>query len=246
MSVNQSTASISGFLFIDKPIGPTSHDIVDEVRRVLGGRRIGIKVGHAGTLDPLASGLLIIGVGPATKQLSRLVGLPKTYEVEITLGATSATDDAEGPIMINSKSEILNPKIVSHTLKKFIGGQTQVPPIYSAKKQNGQRLYKIARRGGTVAIQPHRIVIHDIKLIKYNYPTLRLTVHCASGTYIRSLARDIGSSLGTGGYVSQLRRTAVGPFGIDEATPFSDEKGDNQSMDWRLRPVAETLQQLEN
>src|SRR3989338_8347104 len=159
MSVNYAPA---GFLFIDKPVGPTSHDVVDEVRRALGGRRTGIKVGHAGTLDPLASGLLVIGVGATTKLLSRLVGLPKTYEVVITLGATSATDDAEGPIQKNPNDQIPMANEIEGVLKNFIGEQEQIPPTFSAKKQEGQRLYKIARRGNAIAIKSHRITIFNI------------------------------------------------------------------------------------
>ena len=231
MSVNY---ALAGFLFIDKPVGPTSHDVVDKVRRALGGRRTGIKVGHAGTLDPLASGLLVIGVGATTKLLSRLVGLPKTYEVEITLGATSATDDAEGPIQKNPNDQILGPRPISpgltisndveQTLKNFIGEQEQIPPTFSAKKQEGQRLYKIARRGNAIAIKSHRITIFNIELVKYEYPRMRLKVHCSSGTYIRALARDIGSALKTGGYVSVLRRTAIGPFVIAQGIPLEKFK----------------------
>jgi len=221
MSVNYAPA---GFLFIDKPVGPTSHDVVDEVRRALGGRRTGIKVGHAGTLDPLASGLLVIGVGATTKLLSRLVGLPKTYEVEITLGATSATDDAEGPIQKNPNDQIPMANEIEGVLKNFIGEQEQIPPTFSAKKQEGQRLYKIARRGNAIAIKSHRITIFNIELVKYEYPRMRLKVHCSSGTYIRALARDIGSALKTGGYVSVLRRTAIGPFVIAQGIPLEKFK----------------------
>src|SRR3989338_4268353 len=224
MFVNHAAPIPSGFLFIDKPVGPTSHDIVDAARGALGGRRAGIKVGHAGTLDPLASGLLILGVGTATKSLGSWVGLDKTYEVVITLGATSPTDDAEGPIEPSAVNYKPSATEVEKKVKNFFGAQEQVSPIYSAKKQAGRRLYKIARAGGTVEIKPHRIVIHDIKVIEYNYPTLRLTVHCSSGTYIRALARDIGASLKTGGYVSGLKRTAIGPFTINEATTLEKIK----------------------
>ncbi|OGL90600.1 tRNA pseudouridine(55) synthase TruB [Candidatus Uhrbacteria bacterium RIFCSPLOWO2_12_FULL_46_10] len=221
MSVNHTTTPLSEFLFIDKPIGPTSHDAVETIRSMLGGHRAGIKVGHAGTLDPLASGLLILGLGAATKLLGRLVGLDKTYEVEITLGATSTTDDAEGPI--EPSAVILKPPIaeVEQVLRKFIGEQKQIPPAFSAKKQGGQRLYKIARRGGNVNIKPHYITIYKIKLSQYKYPKLRLIIHCSSGTYVRALARDIGQALGTGGDVSRLRRIAIGPFTVAEALPVS-------------------------
>jgi tRNA pseudouridine55 synthase len=239
MPVN-ATTTLSGFLFVDKPVGPTSHDVVAAVRRTLtarhpaslGRRRVTgardvreqthgpetrVRVGHAGTLDPLASGLLILGLGLATKLLGELVGLDKTYEVTVRLGATSATDDGEGPIAINPKSEILNPKIIDDALQKFIGEQMQVPPAYSAKKQRGVRLYKLARRGETVTARPQRVIIHELRLIRYRYPDLELAVRCSSGTYVRALARDIGAALGVGGYVQSLRRTAIGPFSVSEA-----------------------------
>ncbi len=205
----------SGFLLIDKPVGPTSHDIVARVRRAM---PKGTKVGHAGTLDPLASGLLIIGIGKATKELSKLVGLDKTYVCTVRLGATSVTDDGEGPITENTNTDPPVRDVVELTVKKFIGEQEQIPPAFSAKKVEGQRLYKIARRGESVAPKPQHVTIHALEIISYHYPELEIRISCASGTYIRALARDIGRDLKTGGYVSALRRTKIGPFNIQEAT----------------------------
>jgi tRNA pseudouridine55 synthase len=202
----------SGCLFIDKPVGPTSHDVVAQVRRALNGA----KVGHAGTLDPLASGLLILGVGSATKLLSKLMGLDKTYEFTVTLGATTDTDDAETAPVFKKNVVVPTNIAVQSAVAKFIGEQQQIPPSYSAKKQSGVRLYKLARRGQPVTAKAHQIFIRDLTIAKYDYPLLKLELRCSSGTYVRSLARDIGEVLGTGGYVSALRRTAIGQFGVSE------------------------------
>lgn len=219
----KNSSEMSGFLLIDKPVGPTSFDIVSQIRRVLtpppepGKRKKRIKVGHAGTLDPLASGLLIVGVGKATKEIHKFVGLDKTYETEITLGATTETDDAEGEILSTPNVTEPTKEQVEKVLQNFIGEQLQTPPIFSAKKQNGVRLYKLARQGKTTDIKKHPIKIQSIKLLSYKYPKLCIEVHCSSGTYIRSLARDIGEALKTGGYVSQLRRTKIGKYETDSA-----------------------------
>lgn len=205
---------ISGFLFIDKPIGPTSHDVVAIVRRLL---PRGIKVGHAGTLDPLASGLLILGIGKATKSLSQIVGLDKQYETTIMLGATTETDDAEAEPRHRVGASVPTLEVVRATIRQFIGEQKQIPPAFSAKKIAGQRLYKLARQGKIVAPNPHSITIYDLEIIKYNYPELSLHVCCSSGTYIRALARDIGAALKIGGYVKELRRGAIGQFDVKEA-----------------------------
>ncbi len=233
---------MNGFLFIDKPVGPTSHDMVARVRRSLhkehpsslelrgmidsekdreqvrNQKKTRIKVGHAGTLDPLASGLLILGVGSATKQLGRLVGLDKRYETTIKLGATSTTDDAEGALTAHVVQDQPRASEIEKVLKKFLGEQHQVPPAFSAKKMNGVRSYQRARRGETVPSKPHSIVIYDLRLTRYKYPELELHIHCSSGTYVRALARDIGAALRTGGYVHQLRRTTIGPFVVEEAS----------------------------
>lgn len=213
---------ISGFLLVDKPVGPTSFNIVSKIRKTItppkqeGEKRKRIKVGHAGTLDPLASGLLIIAVGKATKEISKLVGLNKTYETEITLGATTETDDAEGEPVPTHNAKQPTEKEVVGVLKKCVGEQLQTPPIFSAKKQDGVRLYKLARQGKTTQIKKHPITIHDIKLLSYKYPKLKIEVNCSSGTYIRSLARDIGNKLETGGYVSELRRTRIGEYKVED------------------------------
>jgi len=219
MTVNQ---PLSGFLLVDKPTGPTSFQIVAHVRSLWGGKKSRLRVGHAGTLDPRASGLLIIAVGQATRLLSSIVGLDKTYEVTITLGATTTTDDAEAeptPWLVTTPP---TREFVEHVLQQFVGDQQQVPPNYSAKKQAGIRLYKLARQGKKITSTAHPVAIYSIRLQRYNYPTLELTVHCSSGTYIRSLARDIGTALKTGGYVQSLRRTTIGPFRVSEAVALAE------------------------
>jgi tRNA pseudouridine55 synthase len=234
MKVNHITKKnedeLSGFLLINKPIGPTSFNIVSQIRRTLSPKTMPrekkrrLKVGHAGTLDPLASGLLIVAVGKATKEIHKFVGLDKTYVTEITLGATTETYDAEAePIPTPNITEPTKQEVES-ILKNFIGDHLQTPPIFSAKKQNGMRLYKLARQGKTIDINKHPITIHSIELMSYKYPTLQIKVNCSSGTYIRSLARDIGNQLKTGGYVSALQRTLIGNLKVTDALQYNDDK----------------------
>ena len=209
---NQKTRDISGFILIDKPSGPTSHDVVDALRRVLGIR----KIGHAGTLDPFASGLLILAIGKATKEISKFVGLDKTYEADIRLGAVSDTMDRTGQI---TGVECASPDIaeVKNVLAKFIGGQEQVPPMFSAKKVGGRKLYELARAGETVVRQPVKVTIHEIELLSYEWPILKIRTRVSSGTYIRALAHDIGAALGCGAYLEELRRMTIGEFKVEDA-----------------------------
>ncbi len=202
-------------LLIDKPKGITSHDVVDQLRKITGERR----VGHAGTLDPNATGLLIVGVGrESTKKLGEITkNTTKTYEAEITLGATSDTDDAEGKILSNKVTKRLSDEDIKKILRQFEGEQMQIPPIYSAIKLKGKKAYELARKGKEVILEPRKITIHSIKLDEYNFPMLKITCEVSSGTYIRALARDIGKSLGTGAYLSELRRTKIGEFDIQNA-----------------------------
>lgn len=202
-------------LLIDKPAGWTSHDVVAKLRGILRIKRIG----HAGTLDPFATGLLIVGVGSATKQLTALVGTDKTYEATATLGATSTTFDPEGEI---TKTEnVRRPTLdeIADAFKKFTGSYEQKAPLHSAKKIGGKKLYDLARAGtATEEMRPTKVVtIHELQLIDYEWPFLKFRVSCSSGTYIRSLADDIGRELGCGAYLTQLRRTKVGEFRIEDA-----------------------------
>lgn len=228
-------ASMIGFLLIDKPAGLTSHDVVDSVRRLTSERR----VGHAGTLDPFATGLLIVGVRrEATREMEKLVGLDKTYETEFVLGANSDTDDVTGTITYCPPSELLTQLRVQAALKKFIGEIEQVPPAYSAIKIGGKKMYEAARTGKPLNAKPRHVKIYSIVIVK----DLAMTIHCSSGTYIRAIARDLGVALGTGGYVKSLRRTHIGPFSINESTTLDVLKTD--SVQTHLIPISRLLERL--
>ena len=210
------------FLLINKPKDWTSHDVVayirNAARRHYNDKKI--KVGHSGTLDPFATGLLLIGLGrDATKQLDKFKNLPKTYIAEITLGVVSDTYDSTGKITATIDTLPLKPnkKDIKKVLKQFIGQQEQIPPMYSAKKVKGKKLYELARRGIEVKREPHKIEIYKIKLLEYNYPRLKIEVKCSVGTYIRALAHDIGQGVGTGAYCSELTRTKIGHFNLKKA-----------------------------
>lgn len=204
-------------LLIDKPAGITSHDVVDRVRRIFKTRR----VGHAGTLDPFATGLLILGINKATKQLTALVGLDKTYVATARLGATSTTQDPEGAITENLEagSSKLAMEQIEEALAAFSGGYLQTAPIYSAKKVNGQKLYELARKGegADVVLPQKQVTISELVVLDYSWPNLTFQVSCSSGTYIRALAHDIGQKLGCGAYLTALRRTRIGSYSIDQA-----------------------------
>ena len=205
----------SGILLLDKPIGPTSHDAVARVRRAAGLRR----VGHAGTLDPLASGLLLLGLGPAARFLEYLVGLDKSYETTIRLGQSTTTYDAEGEVTAERPVEVTAEQIAA-ALDAFRGPIRQRVPPHSAVKRDGRPLYESARRGQVVELPEREVVIHALDLLAFDPPHLTLRVACSSGTYIRSLAHDLGAALGCGGHVAALRRTAVGAFSVAGTLPL--------------------------
>lgn len=208
---------MDGILLIDKPIGISSFGVVARVRAMLRqatGQKI--KIGHTGTLDPAATGLMILVIGKATKRAGDFSKLDKTYEAEITLGSVSTTADSEGQITQKSTHAPSEPEVQA-ALDKFVGEIAQVPHAFSAIKVNGQRAYKLARAGKEVKIEPRKIKIYSIKDTNYRYPNLTLTTEVSSGTYIRSLTEDIGKELNTGAYLSALRRTKVGGFNINRA-----------------------------
>lgn len=209
---------MDGYLLIDKPMGWTSFDVVAKVRSALSkewrethGKRRKIKVGHTGTLDPMATGLMVVVVGKYTKRSQELTKLDKVYEVEITLGANSSTGDSEGDLTPVSSHEPTRLEI-EQSIDTFTGDIMQTPPVYSAIKISGQRAYKLAREGKEVKMEPRQVSVYEITNINDDYPVVSFTAHVSSGTYIRSLAEDIGSSLGTGAHMTSLRRTAVGGF----------------------------------
>ena len=209
---------MDGILLVDKPVGWTSFDVVAKVRGVIrtetGQKKP--KVGHTGTLDPLATGLLVLLLGSYTKRAPELSKLDKTYEVTMRLGQTSTTGDEEGE---KTAVSAVQPgrEALEAALKQFVGEIEQVPPAYSAIKINGQRAYKLARKGAEVKLEPRPVTIHSLQLTGYTYPEARFITTVSSGTYVRSLVADIGERLGTGAYMSALRRTAVGPYTIGEA-----------------------------
>jgi len=203
-----------GFFNVNKPAGPTSHDVVAAVRKKLGRR---VKLGHAGTLDPFAAGVLVLCAGPATRLARYVQAMPKHYSATVALGATSTTDDPEGPITLAPGAEAPSRRRVAEVVGGFVGEIQQIPPEHSAVHVRGRRAYKLARAGKTVELQPRAVTVHSIGLVKYEYPQLEIDVECDGGTYIRALARDIGAALGVGGYCSRLTRTGIGAFTLNEA-----------------------------
>ena len=210
--------SPSGFLLVDKPVGPTSHDVVDAARRALRTR----KVGHAGTLDPFASGLLILAVGKMTKEISRFVGLDKSYEATLRLGAASDTMDRTGKIQETGIREQVTEERLRAILERFRGAIDQVPPMYSAKKVGGKKLYELAREGKEIERKPVRVTVHELELVEYAWPTAKIRTRVSSGTYIRALADDLGKALGCGAYLEELRRTTIGSFDVKDAVKPED------------------------
>jgi tRNA pseudouridine55 synthase len=214
---------MDGILIINKEKGWTSFDVVAKLRNKLKVK----KIGHTGTLDPMATGVLVLCLGKATKLAQEITGTDKEYLAEITLGATSTTDDAEGEIIHDSRSMIYESKILTEAsikqiLGKFKGTISQIPPQFSAKKVNGQRAYKLARKGREFELKPVNITIHEIELTDYKWPVIKIRVLCGKGTYIRSLARDIGKELGVGGYLSALERTRVGNYKISQSVSIEN------------------------
>ncbi|KKU05774.1 MAG: tRNA pseudouridine synthase B [Parcubacteria group bacterium GW2011_GWA2_45_30] len=205
---------LNNIIAIYKPKGPTSHDIIDEIRKITGERR----VGHAGTLDPLARGVLVIGIGrDATKKLSEVVKKEKEYIAEITFGVESLTDDAEGEKTQRNIKESPSRETIEKILAKFIGKIQQTPPIFSALKIKGESAYRKARRGEKIKLKPREVEIKSVEVLKYEWPRLMLKVITGPGVYIRALARDLGQALGVGGYLSDLERTRVGEFKKEDA-----------------------------
>ncbi|HRE49097.1 MAG TPA: tRNA pseudouridine(55) synthase TruB [Aggregatilineales bacterium] len=198
-------AAIFGFFVVDKPQGMTSHDVVAGVRRGLNIRR----VGHAGTLDPLATGILVVCVGGATRLSDYVMASIKTYQAAIRLGETTDTYDAEGTILARRPTDHLTTEAVTAALAAFQGEIDQIPPMYSAIKQGGKKLYELARKGETVERAARRVTL-ETRLIRCTLPLLELEITCTAGTYIRSLAHDLGEALGVGGHLAALRRTRSG------------------------------------
>jgi tRNA pseudouridine55 synthase len=216
---NEGVGPPSGLLLIDKPAGITSHDAVDRVRRHLGVR----KVGHAGTLDPPATGLLLVGVGRATRLLRFLGDLPKTYVGTGVLGVETDTLDAAGTAVRESPVSADESR-VREAMARFVGDIQQTPPAYSAVKVKGERSYRAARRGESLDIKPRIVHVDRFDLTGFDSPRFDFEVLCSSGTYVRTLVADVGRELGSGAYLARLRRTAIGPFLVKDASPPDDPR----------------------
>lgn len=206
-------ADRNGYLALDKPRGWTSHDVVARVRRIVGVRR----VGHAGTLDPAATGVLPIAVGTATRTIEYLAEASKTYLADVTLGIETDSYDAEGQVVSQIDASHMTQDVVEEHLAAFRGPINQIPPMHSAIHVNGQRLYDLARQGKTIDRAPRQITIHRLEIRAWRAPVVTLLVECSKGTYVRSLAHDLGGALGVGGMLSSLVRTRSGPFHLRDA-----------------------------
>lgn len=208
-----SKPALAGVIVIDKPRGPTSMSMVNLVRR----KCHKAKTGHAGTLDPLATGVLVLGVGKMTKKLGQMMDTDKRYTTVIDLSATTPGHDAEGEREEVEISEVPTRDEVDSAVATFFGEIMQAPPIFSAVKIDGHRAYAMARKGIDVKIKPRKVTVHSIQVLEYNWPIVSIDIACAKGFYVRSLARDLGKSLGVGGYCLEIRRTEVGRFTLELA-----------------------------
>jgi tRNA pseudouridine55 synthase len=232
--------AISGVLVVDKPVGMTSHDVVQAIRTGTGIRR----AGHTGTLDPRASGVLVILIGPAVRLSEYVSASDKRYQAVIRLGASTDTYDADGRFTQQSNAPInVTEQQFEQTLKKFIGEIEQTPPPYSAVKVQGRRAYDMARQGEDMDLAPRKITVHHLEVLEWAPPEVVVDVHCSSGTYVRSLANDMGNALGCGAYLVGLRRTKSGRFSLRDATPLRKLQEAFQAGNWYqyLIPAAEAL-----
>lgn len=228
-----------GLVVVDKPGGLTSHDVVGRVRRLAGTR----KVGHAGTLDPMATGVLVLGTGRATRLLGHLMLTEKAYDATIRLGVATVTDDAEGEVTATASAEHLTEVQVRDALTAFVGDIEQVPTAVSAIKVDGKRSYQRVRAGEEVELEARPVTVHELTVHRVAglasvaaQPVLDVDVslRCSSGTYVRAIARDLGAALGVGGHLTALRRTAVGPYGLDRARTL-----EQLADDFSVMPIAE-------
>ena len=228
----------SGLVIVDKPGGMTSHDVVARVRRLAGTRR----VGHAGTLDPMATGVLVIGIEKATRLLGHLMPTEKTYAATIRLGQSTTTDDAEGEPAGGSPASGVSAETLRAEIAKLTGDITQVPPGVSAIKVQGERAYKLTRAGAAPELKPRPVSVYEFAVTDVRqcdgFLDVDATIRCSSGTYIRALARDLGAALGTGGHLTALRRTAVGPYRLDQAHTLEDMAAAPSAGMW-LTPMAD-------
>ncbi|HHC72481.1 MAG TPA: tRNA pseudouridine(55) synthase TruB [Thiotrichales bacterium] len=237
----QKGRNVQGILLLDKPLGETSNGALQQVKRIYNAR----KAGHTGSLDPLATGLLPICFGSATKISAFLLDADKRYWVQVRLGVTTSTADTEGEVLETRPVEGIDRDAVERVLERFRGEIQQIPPMYSALKHKGERLYKLAREGIEVEREPRTVQIRELTLLACEPPQLELDVRCSKGTYVRTLAEDIGAALGTGAHVTALRRTGVGPFGeqgmVTAETLHRCQEQGMAALDALLLPVESAL-----
>jgi len=224
---------IDGFLVIDKPAGLTSHDVVQRVRRIAKQRR----VGHLGTLDPLATGVLPIALGEATKLSQLLTHGAKSYRGKLQLGVETTTYDREGEVVAERAGPWPTRAVLEKSLGEFLGEIDQVPPPYSAVKQGGETAYRRARRGEEVVLDPRRVTVSRLELTLYEPPVVALEVDCSAGTYLRSMAHDLGAALGTGAHLSELCRTRSGPFTLEQAVTLEALEALGPDVESRVIPM---------
>lgn len=239
MADTQMKNVVSGVLVIDKPIGLTSHDVVQIVRKGTGIRR----AGHTGTLDPRASGVLVVLIGPAVRLSEYVSASDKRYQATIRLGSATDTYDSEGVITSESSSNHITEEKFNEILQTFVGEIEQVPPPYSAVKVKGRKAYEMARKGEEVELEPRKIHVYSLELLEWAPPEVVIDAYCSSGTYVRSLANDLGNALGTGAHLIGLRRTKSGRFTLREAVPLRKLKESFDAGDWykHLIPAADAL-----
>ena len=230
---------VSGVLVVDKPVGMTSHDVVQSVRRGTGIRR----AGHTGTLDPRASGVLVVLIGPAVRLSEYVSASDKRYQATIRIGSTTDTYDAEGRITSQNQFEDISEEQFDEILQQFVGEIKQVPPPYSAVKVKGRKAYEMARKGEEVELQPRTINVYSLEVLEWALPEAVIDVYCSSGTYVRSLTNDLGNALGTGAFLVGLRRTKSGRFTLRDAVPLRRLQESFDAGDWYkfLIPAAEAL-----
>ncbi len=227
-----------GVLLVDKPAGPTSHDVVDAVRRGFGIR----KVGHCGTLDPLATGLLILVLGKATRLAQYLIGDDKEYRGHLVLGISTDSQDAQGEIVDRRPIDSVTEERVAEVFARFQGDILQTPPMVSAIKKGGKPLYKLARKGKSVEREPRLVHIYELLLEGFDPPRVAFSVRCSKGTYVRTLCADIGESLGCGAHLGGLRRIRSGSFDVEEAAAFEEIlRMDRAALAERVIPAAEVM-----
>ena len=237
--MNIQEPSFEGILLVDKPAGITSHDIVDRLRRKLKMK----KIGHAGTLEPLATGLMIMLIGKATKVSQFLISLDKSYEGEFLLGIETDSQDADG-VVVSEKPlpEQIDEEMMLEEMKSFLGDQYQTPPMFSAKKIKGVPLYKMARKGKTVEREPRFIRINEFCLMNWNPPKGKFSLSCSKGTYVRTVLHDLGQNLGCGAHLTGLRRTKIDQFGIENASPLEEiENMGHSEFQNMLIPIREAV-----